>query len=331
MIDMIRHLDNHLLPTLAPAIALVIALGCSSPQSGIDLSEDQGPLEGKQQNSIEPPTAAELASASYHGIAEQRVTLVDGEWEGEPFVEGGVSRPAVGLVDDFALTGDLNGDGKMEAVALLWSSSGGSGTFDYLAAMGRDGDQIVQLGLAELGDRIKIRSYEIDGERIVLEVVQAGPDDAACCPGQKLRRTWSMTKDGLSEGASEDLGRLSIADLSSLEWVLRRFTWEEAAPEQPEITLVFNDQGASGFGGCNRFNVTISDGEMPGDLQVGPVASTSMTCSEVVDALEARFLLALQAATQYSFLVSNLAINWVHEDRFNTMILEPRPLSETPK
>ena len=73
------------------------------------------------------PTAFELAHATYSGIMDEPVTLTGGRWEGEPFVEGGASRPTVGLVDHFILTGDLDGDGLDEAVTFLWESSGGSG------------------------------------------------------------------------------------------------------------------------------------------------------------------------------------------------------------
>ena len=276
------------------------------------------------------PTLEDLSSATYTGVSDQPVTLTDGKWEGEPFVEGGASRPTVGLVDTFYLASDLNGDGQEEAVALLWTSSGGSGTFDYLAVIGRRGDRFENLGAAELGDRVKIRSYRIDGQRVVLDVVQAGPDDARCCPGQKLERVWELSSEGLVEVATEDQGRLSVSDLAGVEWLLKKLTWEESIPDEPEITLVFKDGTISGSSGCNRYNSEISDGEMPGDLSVGLIASTRMACSDEIDALEQRFLEALSAANQYSFLAGSLVLNWSHEGVWNTMIFAPRPIAEEP-
>jgi len=94
------------------------------------------------------PTAFELAHATYTGIMDAPVTLIDGRWEGEPFVEGGASRPTVGLVDHFILTGDLDEDGLDEAVALLWESSGGSGNRLFLAAVSSGEDVVTNLGTA---------------------------------------------------------------------------------------------------------------------------------------------------------------------------------------
>ena len=52
-----------------------------------------------------------FANVAIHGIDDQVIQLTDGTWEGEPFVEGGASRPRVGLVDDFVLSGDIDHDG----------------------------------------------------------------------------------------------------------------------------------------------------------------------------------------------------------------------------
>ena len=154
-------------------------------------------------------TAAELAGATYQGIDEGSITLQNGRWEGEPYVEGGASRPAAGLVGDFVLSGDLNGDGINESVVLIWQSSGGSGTFRYLAVMERDGDQVKNLGMAELGDRVKVRGGRIDGELIVLDVLQQGEGDAACCPTQLATRSWLMIDGQLVEGDINITGTLS--------------------------------------------------------------------------------------------------------------------------
>ncbi len=92
-----------------------------------------GPADAPEDDSsvgipVTAPTLDELSSATYEGLFDYPVTLTDGRYEGEPFVEGGASAPAAGLVEDFLLTCDLDGDGREEAVVLLWESSGGSGT-----------------------------------------------------------------------------------------------------------------------------------------------------------------------------------------------------------
>ena len=185
----------------------------------------------------DPPSREEAAEFSYTGVADATIELSRGEWEGDPWVEGGASRPTAGLARDFRLTGDLDGDGAEESVFLLWTSSGGSGTFDYLAAMGRAEDgSALTLATTALGDRVKVRSAEVTGRRVVLEVLQAGPEDAACCPGQKMRRVFALEDGVMSEVSSEDHGRISLDDLSG-EWRLTHFGWNEEVPEGIDISL----------------------------------------------------------------------------------------------
>lgn len=60
--------------------------------------------------STETPRLEAVASVTYHGIYETPVRLVNGRFEGEPFAEGGVSRPMVQLIGNVLETGDLDGD-----------------------------------------------------------------------------------------------------------------------------------------------------------------------------------------------------------------------------
>ena len=83
--------------------------------------------------------------------------------------------PSAGLVEHFVLTGDLNGDGRDEAVVLLWENSGGSGTRTYLAAMGRGDGAIVNLGTVLIGDRVQVKTGFIVDGLITLDLIQAGP------------------------------------------------------------------------------------------------------------------------------------------------------------
>ena len=66
-----------------------------------------------------PSTIIEPGDSTYLGIYEHPITLKDGHWQGAPFSVEGASRPRVGLVEDFCLTGDLDGDGEMERIVFL--------------------------------------------------------------------------------------------------------------------------------------------------------------------------------------------------------------------
>jgi heat shock protein HslJ len=274
---------------------------------------DTGPTPGSPvAGSLPAPTRAELENATYQDIQDHPLTLIRGRWQGEAFVEDGAARPGVGLVDDFYLAGDLDGDGAEEAVALLWSNSGGSGTFDYIVVVGRDDTGApLHVATAALGDRVRIRAAMIDEGNIVVDVVQAGPDDPACCPGQKMKRRFELKGGALGEVESEDLGRQSIADLAGVEWDLQRFDRDDPVPDEIEVTLTFDGERIGGGSGCNRYSGGVAEGEVPGALTVDmPMASTMMACPPPAEAVERRYLARLQGVRQYSFLAGKLALSW---------------------
>ena len=262
-----------------------------------------------------PPTWDEAAQASYSGIAETPVELSGGKWEGEPWVEGGASRPAAGLVTDFRLTGDLNGDGAEEAVFLLWSSSGGSGTFDYLAVLGRDANGLAAaLATAALGDRVKVRSADIVEGRIVLEVLQAGPEDAACCPGQMFKRIFALEGGAMNEVSSEDQGRFSVNDLAG-NWRLTHFGRDEEVPQGIDINLRFEGDRIGGVAACNNYSGAVIEGESPGELYVaGPIALTRKMCPPPSMEAEQRYLGMLQNIERFSFVAGRLLLSWRSEE-----------------
>ena len=70
------------------------------------------------RNDSDAPTLIELENATFAGMEDGSVTLRNGNWEGEPYVEAGASRPRAGLVDHVYYTGDHDGDGAQEAVVI---------------------------------------------------------------------------------------------------------------------------------------------------------------------------------------------------------------------
>jgi len=271
----------------------------------------------------ETPTAAELANATYTSIEEGPVTLVEGRWEGEPYAEGGASRPSAGLVEDFTLAGDLSGDGSNEAAVLIWQSGGGSGTFSYLAVMGRSEGEVKNLGTAEIGDRVKLRSGRFDDGSIILDVLQQGENDAACCPTQLATRTWSMIDGQLLEGEMEITGTLSLNTLAGTEWVLTELNRNEPIQEGAEVSLVFAEGKVSGKSACNRYSASVEQGEAPADLKVGPARSTRMACPGELMDVEQQYLDALIHVTGFSFLAGKLVLTWEKEGTVSAMIFDP--------
>lgn len=270
------------------------------------------------------PSADELANATYSGIYDHPVTLKDGRWAGAPFVPDGASRPSVGLVEGFLITGDLDGDGSEEAVVLLWESSGGSGTYHYLAVMGRSDGKIANLGTALLGDRVQVRAGRITSGQIQLDVVQPGPGDAACCPSQTATRRWTLDARGFSEHTPTTIGTLSLTDLSGPEWMLTRMKRNRPVPTQPVVTLVFDGERVAGQSDCNRYFGAVKAGEMPGTLTISRIGGTRMACPNTVMALEDRYLEAPRHVNSYAFLAGKLALTWEKEGVTNTMLFIPR-------
>jgi META domain len=263
-----------------------------------------------------PPTLTELQNATYRGLKEAggTFTLKDGRWEGEPYTPGGASRPSVSLAPGFRVTGDLDGDGAEEAVVVLAESSGGSGTFDYLAVVKRTASGIENLASTVLGDRVKIRSAHIEKGMLLVSVLRAGEDDPMCCPGELTDLGWTLAGSRLEAvKVSAPTGRLSLATLLGIDWVLRAWDFDESAPEEPEVTLNYKDGRFSGSSGCNRYSASATPGGPPGDFSMEPIMGTRMACPGTQSSIETRFLKQLGGARKFSFLLGRLAVTYERE------------------
>ncbi len=271
-----------------------------------------------------PPTLQELKNATYMGFDLHPVTLVDGSWHGKPQVKGAASSPTVSLLGDFRLVGDLDGDGKNEAVVLLGESGSGSGSYVYLAVVGRRDGELRNIAIKRIGDRVQIRSGRIENGRVMLDVVQAGPSDPACCPGEVTTRGWVLRRGGELEelALSEKPQRLSLETLTGTEWALRGWGADEGAPAEPEVTLRFEAGKFVGSAGCNRYVATATEGGMPGEVSVGPVASTKMACPEPAMAVESRFLDQLGRVKRFGFLAGQMALLYEKDGVSSVMVFD---------
>jgi heat shock protein HslJ len=304
---------------LSGIFTLSVLLACS-PQT----SNSVAPEKPAESPAPIPLTDA-VTNMTYSGIYDEDVTLADGRWEGETFVADGASRPAVGIIDDFMLTGDLDGDGTDEVIVFLWESSGGSGTYIYIAVAGSRDGQNINLATARVGDRVQLRSGEIKNGQIELDVVQQGPGDAACCPSQLTRRYWRLEAGGLTESQADITGKLSIEKLVGAEWVLANLDINKPLPTGPRVTLIFNGGRISGSSGCNRYFASVSEGDIPGDLMVTRVGSTRMACPAADMELENSYLSALESVTKFGFYLGKLALSWQQDGHVQTMLFSSEP------
>jgi len=270
----------------------------------------------------------DMANATYHGIEESGVKLSNGRWEGQPFVEGGASRPAVGLVEDFTLQGNLDGKGGEESVVLLWQSSGGSGTFNYVAVLMETDGKLVNAATASLGDRVQVRGGSIKDGVITLSVVQQGEDDPACCPAELASRSWKLEGEQLEEQEMQIKGTLSVSALEGSEWVLTRLKQDHHLPEGTEVTVAFSEGRIAGHSGCNRFSAGVEEGEMPGEIRIGEAMGTRMACPGEQMSLETEFLDLLSHVSRFSFQAGKLILGGEKESY--SFMLRFKPQKEQP-
>jgi len=228
------------------------------------------PTETRREATPVPLTLDALENVEYRGIYEQVVRLTDGSYEGEPFVEGGASRPTVNLTDPHAF-GDLNGDGVDDAVVVLVERSGGSGSFVYLAAMINQDGAPENVATQSLGDRAQVRSITIAGSDISVDMVTHGPDDPMCCPTQAVRNVYALQGDILAEVSSEVIGTPEDpheAGAGLTLDALRNATYLTELEESGTLTLTDGRYEGEPFveGGATRLVVTLVEPVAFGDV-----------------------------------------------------------------
>jgi len=265
------------------------------------------------------PTLEQVKSAAVSGVFDQAVTLVDGRYEGEPFEPGAASRPALTLWEPTFHTGDLDGTEGSEAVAMLSSSSGGSGEFVHVAVFGvRDGS-LANLGTAPVGDRTKLQSLWLERGKIVMDVIEIGPNDAACCGTQVARKTYGMEGGTLKQLSSEVRGVLALSMLAANEWTLVEIDGQPLAAGTEAPLIHFENDTVRGFSGCNRFNASVKEAK-PGEIEVGPAAGTKKACPAPQMELEQQFLAQLDAVNRYTYLAGQLALGWQDGERSGVLL-----------
>jgi heat shock protein HslJ len=291
-----------------PALFALAAAGCASAPPA-----PSGPVA---------ITPADLASLTYTGILEQPVTLTDGVYEGPPYQAGAAARPRVALVRDLVIQGDLDGDGVDDAAAILSASTGGSGSFVYLAAASGATGEPRNVGTVLLGDRVDIRTFEIDGGNIRLRILEAGPGDAACCPMQQVSRVFGVGNGALLPLARIEAGRLSPVSLAGTRWRLTHFDIGEPAPSGPEVTLEFGENGNfGGDSGCNRYMGRLETTDS-GQLEAGPVAGTRKACEGPAMAVEDRYLALVGGTHQVGFYNTRLALTYHSGESAGVLLFE---------
>jgi heat shock protein HslJ len=285
---------------------LILGLGlmaCSGPMSGLD--------------------DLALRSAIISGIEDTEVELRDGVWEGEPYDEGAASRPRVGLIEEFALRGGFTSPESEQVAVLTWQSSGGSGTLLWLAILESAPGHPRSVATTLIGDRVQVIDFSVEDGELTLELIAAGPDDAACCPGQHERRSYRMSGSSLA-GSNEILGRASPADLAGRVWVLERFGFADTVAVAVEVTIEFSDgDKISGNAGCNLYTGSVLDIDGK-DFRPSATASTMRRCPEDLTGAESWYFHRLSRVERFGFLNGKLLLHYSIDGQGDAMVFVAR-------
>jgi len=119
----------------------------------------------------------------------QVVQLIDGQYQESS--SGNESHISV-TVTDFIVRGDLTGDGKDEAAAIISENYGGSGSFVFLAVFQYLNGKAVFLTSIFLDDRPLIIDLAIEGREIYIDAVIHDRDDPSCCPTLETTRRYLL-------------------------------------------------------------------------------------------------------------------------------------------
>ena len=142
-------------------------------------------------------TAEELANMTYNSLLLEAPVLLSGG----VYTETGESADAsnvttVRLLSEPVATGQV--EGFATTAVLLVENGGGAGQFINLALVQDVGGAAVNTANAFLGDRARVANLAIteDG-RIVVDMIQAGANDPACCPNMPMTATFVKVGDQL--------------------------------------------------------------------------------------------------------------------------------------
>jgi heat shock protein HslJ len=270
-----------------------------------------------------PLGLTQLQNAAYWGIEdiEGTVQLQEGHWEGDPAFPGSASVPRVDFLGDLVARGDLDGDGRNEAVVILTSNFGGTGVLHYVAVVAQEGDSSRNVATIAAGDRIQVRALRIEEDRVLLDLVRAGPNDGACCPTEVTTLSYGFDGGRLTDPVQVgESNKLTPEVLAGQRW--RLAAWKYGEPVEGHLTLAYADGRWVGNAGCNDHSASVKTVSDFGSIEVGQPLSTRKQCEPDVMSAEQRFLGLLPRVTRFWYLAGQLALDYRSGDEFGVMYLE---------
>jgi heat shock protein HslJ len=251
------------------------------------------------------PTREQMLNARV-AMGDETVQLSNGRWEGEP-AAGGASRPSLQLWEPTILLRNVDGQPGEEGMALLSFNGGGSGEFVWVGAFRNVDGQPVGT-LTQIGDRVRLYRAWVEHDQLHLDMIEAGPNDPACCPTQLMRKAYAW-KDGRLELASNDkVGNASLNLLASTDWMLVEMDGKPLPAGVTPPTALVEYGAIKGYAGCNRYSGKIAEPQA-GALKIDAVsAQGDKACDAAAMQLQADFLQRLAASESYGFQAGRLLL-----------------------
>lgn len=182
-------------PSPAPVAPKPIAPPATAPPSPAPVSDDAQEIE--EAGSHRPaginaaPVWIRIANKSFpttYAVGGS-AKLLDGTYEDRE------NKVIIQLSRDL-YEGDLDGDGDKDVVAILYSNTGGSGSFvDIYAFENKDNDYVFG-GIQFMGDRVKINNVRIEKQKIYVDMITHGEEDPMCCPTHPFVATLNLMGPG---------------------------------------------------------------------------------------------------------------------------------------
>lgn len=268
--------------------------------------------------------AQTLGNLSYTGIVpNQAITLTDGV---ATYDDGSSGTPIVTLAENLIPATDLDGDGTLDAVALLRDESTGSGTFYFLSAVLDALNNPTPTEALMIGDRIQVKSLMAEGASVLGEIIAAAESDPACCGTWLFNKVYALQDGRLAETGSEQVSQISSTNIAG-NWSLVDLNagQEPVLPEAP-ITLELFGERVSGSAGCNTYTGTFtSSEEQLNGFTIGDLATTMKLCEQPVMDQEALYLSRLAASTSWGYDFGRLSLIYMLEDEtFGTLLFVPQ-------
>ena len=237
-------------------------------------------------------------------IGTESITLVNG-FADRPAAPGSSARVTTEVwgSPEFA---DLDADGHQDAVLILIHSTGGSGTFYYVATAAFHEQGYRGTAGVFLGDRINVQGVGIDENRITVKFLGRNPSDAFSTPPSKPMEQLVIYDSGsnqLIEVAREFEGEANPAHMTlpMKTWYWVKTSYNDGRVHTPTtpgaFSLTFQPEG--------KLSVTTDCNTMRGGyravnntLHFENMMSTRMHCE---DSQEQLFANMLQSVSSYLF------------------------------